>query len=268
MSSKQYPDFYDFVDIDPYGSAVSFLSSAFHAASNESMVAITCTDMRVPSSTYQVLAGSDNHKCFYLYGAVRSRIPCFEEHALRIALATINRIANEQKKAIVPLLSVQKNFYLRIFVRVSNSKSDCWSSIQKTGMIYYCTQCSNSHVERLGHYDEKRKTFMPNRVTLPSVKCNLCGGSWVMNGPLWLDPINDIGFIRDTLHNFDALKQHDTSSPNWDYLKNLRITKFDEIHGVLGGAAQEEEVQDIPITWDFSHLFGFVKVGAPKNDII
>lgn len=166
------------------------------------------------------------------------------------------------------MISVQKNFYLRIFVRVSNSKSECWSSMQKTGMIYYCTQCANSHVERLGHYDEKKKTFMPNRVTLPSVKCNVCGGSWVMNGPLWLDPINDIDFVKRALDCFEVVKKQDTDSSLWYALKHLKITKFDEIHGVLGGAAQEAEVQDVPVTWDFSQLFGAVKVGAPKNDII
>ena len=49
MSSRTYPDFYDLVDIDPYGSAVSFLSSAFQSISNHGMMAITCTDMRVNS---------------------------------------------------------------------------------------------------------------------------------------------------------------------------------------------------------------------------
>lgn len=214
------------------------------------------------------MAGADNHKCFYLYGAVRSRIPCFEEHALRIALASINRIANEQKKAIVPLISVQKNFYLRIFVRVSNSKSDCWSSIQKTGMIYYCTQCHNSHVERLGHYDEKKKTFMPNRLSLQSIRCEMCGGQWIMNGPLWLDPINNIDFVKDLVHNFDTVKKQDTEDKAWNALKNLKITKFDDINGVLRGALQEEEVQEEPVTWDFTDLFGAVKVGAPKNTAI
>jgi tRNA G26 N,N-dimethylase Trm1 len=203
-----------------------------------------------------------------LYGAVRSRIPCFEEHALRIALAAINRIANEQKKAIVPLLSVQKNFYLRVFVRVSNFKSDCWSSISKTGMIYYCTQCNNGHVERLGHYDEKKKTYVPNRVSLPSVRCDICGGQWVMNGPLWLDPINNADYLKELVANFDAVKKQDQESPNWSALKNLRITKFDEINGVIRGALQEEVVQDIPLTWDFTELFGAVKVGAPRNTII
>lgn len=47
MSSKAYPDFFDVVDIDPYGSAVPFLASAFKSVSNMGILAITCTDMRV-----------------------------------------------------------------------------------------------------------------------------------------------------------------------------------------------------------------------------
>lgn len=89
-----------------------------------------------------------------------------------------------------------------------------------------------------------------------------------MNGPLWLDPINNSEFVKDALHKLDIVKRQDTESPEWYALKNLKITKFDEIHGVLGGAFQESEVEEVPITWDFCELFGAVKVGAPKNDII
>lgn len=86
-----------------------------------------------------------------------------------------------------------------------------------------------------------------------------------MNGPLWLDPINNIDFVKDLVCNFDAVKAQDTNSKSWDALKQLKITKFDDINGVLRGALQEEPVQSIPVTWDFTDLFGAVKVGAPKN---
>ena len=216
----------------------------------------------------EVLAGADAHKCFYLYGAVRSRVSCFEEHALRLALATINRIANEQQKSITPLLCVQKNFYLRIFVRVDNKKKACWSSIEKTGVISYCTQCPNSYVERYGHFDEKKKTYVPNRVQLHSLKCDLCGGAWVMNGPLWLDPINNLEFMKNLNDNFDAVKRQDKKHPHWAHLKNLKVTKFEDINGLIKSIIQEEVVQNVPVTWDFTDLFGHVKVGAPKNTVI
>jgi hypothetical protein len=61
-------------------------------------------------------------------------------------------------------------------------------------------------------------------------------GAWVMNGPLWLDPINNTDFVRDALHNFDITKKQDTEHPDWYALKHLKITKYDEIRGVLGGA--------------------------------
>lgn len=256
MSTRHYPHFYDLIDLDPYGSAVPFLSSAFQAVNDGSLMAITCTDMRV-------LAGSDLHKCFYLYGAIRSRIPCFEEHAARLAMATISRIANEHKKAIEPLLSIQKDFYLRVFVRVTNQKSECWKSMARTGTIYYCVQCSNAHVERFGHYDPERKNYVPNRLTLPSVKCNLCGGNWVPNGPVWLDPLNNTDFVKRLIKGFDALT--DETHPLRPYYQGLKVTKNEEIEGLFKAIEHEIPLADNPLTWDLTSFFGFVKTGAPKN---
>lgn len=50
MNAKGGDDYYDVIDIDPYGSAIPFLSSAFAAVSNHGLVCITCTDMRVGCS--------------------------------------------------------------------------------------------------------------------------------------------------------------------------------------------------------------------------
>jgi tRNA (guanine26-N2/guanine27-N2)-dimethyltransferase len=135
-------------------------------------------------------------------------------------------------------------------------------------MIYYCGKCANSHVERFGHYDEKKKTYMPNKVSLSSLVCNICGGSWTMNGPVWLDALNDEEFVRNLISNFDAVKKKDTTHSNWPYLKNLVITKTEEINGIIRSVYQEVPVQNNTITWDLTNLFGFVKVGAPKNNMV
>lgn len=107
MGSTKNGGYFDIVDIDPYGTAIPFIGSAMRAISGYGMLCVTCTDTRV-------LAGHDFTKCFYQYGASRAKMTCFEENALRITLATISRIANEHQKAIKPLISFHRNFYLRV----------------------------------------------------------------------------------------------------------------------------------------------------------
>lgn len=195
-------------------------------------------------------------------------MPCFEENGVRIALGAINRIANEQKKAIIPLLSIAKDFYLRVFVYVDGRKSACWSSMEKNGLIYYCTNCGNYHVEKFGHYDEAKNTYKPSKVTLPSIKCNICGGDWVINGPLYVDSLNDMNFVKRALANFDVIKDKDTTHPNHQYLDKVVITKQKEIKGLLNAILEEGDLKQYPISWDLTDLFGSVKVGAPKKTYI
>ena len=89
-----------------------------------------------------------------------------------------------------------------------------------------------------------------------------------MNGPIWLDPINNSDFIRSMIQNFDAVKQQNQQYHSWSNVKNLKVTKFEDINGLLRSIAQEEVVQHIPVTWDLTEMFGKVKVGAPKNNMI
>ncbi len=89
-----------------------------------------------------------------------------------------------------------------------------------------------------------------------------------MNGPIWLDPINNTDFIYSLIQNFDAVKQQNQQYHSWSHVKNLKVTKFDDINGLLRSIAQEFVVQNIPVTWDLTELFGKLKVGAPKNNMI
>lgn len=105
----------DIIDLDPYGSVVPFLDSALSSIKEGGLLCITCTDTRV-------LCGPDLVKCFYYYGTTRAKVHDFNENALRILLSTISSTASRHCKYIVPLLSLQTDFYVRVFVRVYTGK--------------------------------------------------------------------------------------------------------------------------------------------------
>lgn len=60
---KRDKDWYDVIDLDPYGTAVPFLDSAIQACANGGMICVTFTDLAV-------LAGAKYDVCYYKYDSV------------------------------------------------------------------------------------------------------------------------------------------------------------------------------------------------------
>jgi tRNA (guanine26-N2/guanine27-N2)-dimethyltransferase len=56
-------EYFDVIDLDPYGTAVPFLESALNAIGNGGLLAVTFTDMAV-------LCSRNPHVCFYKYGGI------------------------------------------------------------------------------------------------------------------------------------------------------------------------------------------------------
>jgi tRNA (guanine26-N2/guanine27-N2)-dimethyltransferase len=201
MSSAPLDKKFDIIDLDPYGSMVPFLDATLTATSKNALLCLTSTDTRV-------LCGSDRHKCFYMYGAVRGGTDFIEETGLRIAMATIQRIANTKGKAVEPLLCVQSDFYVRLFVRVVKSKQKCWQAMNTTGMQYYCKSCGNQHVQGFGetHKTDVKKTA-PKKFELASANCEICGGKFSQNGPLYTGKLYDEGFVQKMLEMLGFLEE-------------------------------------------------------------
>ena len=55
--------------------------------------------------------------------------------AIRIALYSISISASKYKKNIKPLLSINANFYIRLFLIVYDSAEDCKSNCLKHGYV-------------------------------------------------------------------------------------------------------------------------------------
>jgi tRNA (guanine26-N2/guanine27-N2)-dimethyltransferase len=60
------------------------------------------------------------------------------QNALRILLFTISSAASRHCKYIEPLLSLQTDFYVRVFVRVRSGKKECGLSTTKIGNLHNC----------------------------------------------------------------------------------------------------------------------------------
>jgi tRNA (guanine26-N2/guanine27-N2)-dimethyltransferase len=106
---------FDYVDVDPYGSPLEFVGTAFAAVRPGGVLAVTATDL-------MVLAGVQPGACERRYGShpVRGRLG--PEGGLRILLACLARSAQEVGRSVRPLLAYVRGHHVRAYLEVIETK--------------------------------------------------------------------------------------------------------------------------------------------------
>ena len=102
---------FDYVDVDPYGSPLPFLDSAFASTRTGGVLAVTATDM-------PVLAGAQPSACRRRYGAAPVRGRLGPEGGLRILLMVLAREARRTGRSIRPLLAYVGGHHVRAYVEL------------------------------------------------------------------------------------------------------------------------------------------------------
>lgn len=134
---------FDVIDLDPYGSAAPFLDSAVQAVADGGILAVTCTDL-------PVLCGNSPEICYGRYAGTPLKGPAGHEMAVRIVLAAIQASANRHGRAVEVLICAKIDFYVRLFVRVKNSKLLAQQTPSCLATVFQCTQCSTQRFQSMG----------------------------------------------------------------------------------------------------------------------
>lgn len=132
---------FDVIDLDPYGTATPFLESAFNSIKDGGLLCITCTDAAVWASTGYA------EKCFALYGGIPLKGENGQEAGIRLLLHAIASCAARRGMYIEPLLSLQIDFYARMFITVSKDPSAVKTNASKTAFVFTCEQGCGSWLE-------------------------------------------------------------------------------------------------------------------------
>ncbi|KAL8285690.1 hypothetical protein RB597_002654 [Gaeumannomyces tritici] len=124
---------YDVIDLDPYGTAATFLDAAVQAVRDDGgLLCVTCTDPGVWASN------GYPEKCFALYGGVPLKGFHSHEAGLRLILHAVAASAARYGLAVEPLLSLSIDYYARVFVRVRRSPASVKFQAGRTMMVYNC----------------------------------------------------------------------------------------------------------------------------------
>ena len=102
--------FYDYIDIDPFGSPNPFLDASVKHIKNNGILAVTATDTAA-------LCGTAVEACIRKYWATPRLDENMKEWALRILARKVQLVGAQYEKALIPILSHATEHYVRIYFK-------------------------------------------------------------------------------------------------------------------------------------------------------
>ena len=115
---EQFCGYFDYIDIDPFGSPNPFLASTVARITREGIIAVTATDTAALTGTYPKVT-----KRKYWAKTVRSYM--MHEIGLRILIRKVQLQGVQFDKALIPILAYHKDHYFRIYFKCIKGKEKC-----------------------------------------------------------------------------------------------------------------------------------------------
>ena len=195
--------YFDFLDLDPFGSPMEFLDTALRSVRRRGVLAVTATDTGV-------LCGAYAKACLKNYLARPIRGELCHEAGLRILVGTVVRYAAKYDLGVEVLLAYYRDHYFRAFLRFKSGARKAEKSLSQLGYLWQ---------EETGRFSYEG-TFLPER---PNAY-----------GPLWLGPLKDGAFMEalsKELENFEPA--HKKTKPFLELLsKELDVPFHYDTHAL------------------------------------
>jgi tRNA (guanine26-N2/guanine27-N2)-dimethyltransferase len=182
---------FDVIDIDPFGSPVHFIDPALRSLRSEGgLLCLTATDM-------QPLCGIHPDAALRKYGGTSLRTEYCHEIAIRLMVGAAVRIAAEHDLGVKVAFAHSSDHYVRAYLLTERNAAGADESAKRMGFIFHCFKCDN------------RKVVAKSEVFSEESKCDLCGSSMKVAGPLWCGQLWEKQFVdtarivaREAEHKF------------------------------------------------------------------
>ncbi|NXK34028.1 TRM1L protein, partial [Piprites chloris] len=179
---------FDFIHLDPFGTSVNYLDSAFRNVRNLGIVSLTSTDT---GSLY----AKAQHVALRHYGCNIVRTEYYKELAARIVIAAVTRAAARCNKGIEVLLAVALEHFVLVVVRVLRGPSTADNSAKKIRYLIHCQWCEERIFQKEGNMVEEN----PYQQLPCDCHGSMPGRTAVLLGPLWSGSLFNAGFLRRML---------------------------------------------------------------------
>lgn len=268
---------YDVVDLDPYGTAATFLDAAVQAVHDSGgLLCVTCTDAGVWASN------SYPEKAFALYGGVPIKGWHSHEVGLRLILHAINTAAARYGLFMEPLLSLSIDFYARVFVKISKSPAAVKFSAGKTMITYACDAGCGAWTTQLllknKHYPNKKGqgSFYKHQFSqgpAADQHCKHCGFKTHLAGPMYAGRLHDPEFIKRILTNLPDVDKAVYGTT--ERIKGMLTTALEEHleetdkdSAPTSREAKWAEVEPYPFFFNPTNLSKVVHCATPNENAI
>jgi tRNA (guanine26-N2/guanine27-N2)-dimethyltransferase len=168
---------FDIIDIDPFGTPVPYLDSAFRALKNRGLLAATATDLAP-------LCGVHAKACLRKYGGKPLRSEYCHELAVRLLCGCMAETAAKHDTGIRILFSHSSDHYIRAYAQISYGAKKADENLKSTGYILHCFNCMHREI-----------THQP----FGCPTCRECGAKMDYAGPLWTGAIADSAFVEQII---------------------------------------------------------------------
>ena len=166
--------YFDFVEIDPFGTLVPFLDVAIQRVKHKGILSVTATDTAALCGTYP-------KKTLRRYGISVFKTLCYEEIGLRNLVAFCQREGAKFDKALVPVVSFSSKHFYKVFFSVRESRSLSYD-IVRSHMYYF--------------WDKKTQEFDLSEFELEGYF-----------GKIYVGALNDRKLLRKMIRNSHIIKE-------------------------------------------------------------
>ncbi len=134
--TENFCGYFDYIDIDPFGSPNPFLSAAIMRIKRKGILAVTATDTAALTGTYPKVTKRK-------YWAQSFKNYLMHETGLRILIRKIQLQGVQFDKALIPILSYFKDYYFRVYLRSEKGKERCDELLKEHQYFLSCPHCLN-----------------------------------------------------------------------------------------------------------------------------
>jgi tRNA (guanine26-N2/guanine27-N2)-dimethyltransferase len=168
-----HEDYFDVVDLDPFGTPIPFADAAFQGTRN--LLCVTATDTAP-------LCGAHFESGVRSYSAVPRNTEYHAEMGVRILLSALARTGARYDVAVKPILTHATKHYVRTYLELDRGARVANDAVDELGYVYHCQHC-------------RRREHESGLIANPPAECPDCGHHIQTAGPLWLGSTRDDEFL-------------------------------------------------------------------------
>ena len=146
-------EYFDFIEIDPFGSPVPFLDMAAQRIKHNGILSVTATDTAALCGTYPKTT-------LRKYNIKIEKTLWHEELGLRNLIAYTQRQVAKYDKIAIPLISYSNNHYFKIFFKVEDSKTKAVLMLKELAFIEWDKKTQESKISKYETEHSLGKTYI------------------------------------------------------------------------------------------------------------